>query len=418
MTIFKKLTALCLAALLLLPGVPNVRADDSSAQLRTLVNYFHYYQEDAALDYELILEQIRAQDPGLANTWANILTFWSGINSGTIYSNVLPDGLPEDDSLCIVVMGYQLYSDGTMRPELESRMETALASARKYPNAYILCTGGGTASKNRNATEAGQMAAWLRRNGIDSSRIIVEGDAMSTIQNAIYGCALLYRNYPQVRSLAVITSDYHIFNSCLYFHTQAALDAYEAGIPPMRVVSNATCPVNPESRPDVSVQTEGIGILTGMEDVERMNQPWLTHLDHIRISGATEYVLGDELNLQITAVYSNGYTRDVTEKAHYTGFDFGKNGLQTVTVSYTEGLAEAVSSFEVYVIPDGGEPLPEEEKPTLPPEATLQEAPQKTTTGLVPGLVICGICIVLLILLVRGKKRKGSAQSKPPIHLS
>ena len=209
MTIFKKLTALCLAALLLLPGVPNVRADDSSAQLRTLVNYFHYYQEDAALDYELILEQIRAQDPGLANTWANILTFWSGINSGTIYSNVLPDGLPEDDSLCIVVMGYQLYSDGTMRPELESRMETALASARKYPNAYILCTGGGTASKNRNATEAGQMAAWLRRNGIDSSRIIVEGDAMSTIQNAIYGCALLYSTGKTIYILDEPTTGLH-----------------------------------------------------------------------------------------------------------------------------------------------------------------------------------------------------------------
>ena len=121
MTFFRKLTALCLAALLLQPlALPAHSATDSPKDLvQRIVNYYHYYQEDAALDYELILEQLRSQDPALADAWSNILAFWSGINrTEAVNSNVLPEGLPEDDSLCIMVMGYQLESDGGMRPEL------------------------------------------------------------------------------------------------------------------------------------------------------------------------------------------------------------------------------------------------------------------------------------------------------------
>lgn len=412
MTIFKKFTALLLVFLLLLPITLPVRAAQNHPNdlIRKLVNYYHYYQEDAALDYELILEQIRVQDPALADTWANILTFWHDINrKDAIHSNVLPDGLPEDDSLCIVVMGYQLESNGAMRQELEDRMRVTLASALKYPNAYILCTGGGTASKNTNVTEAGKMASWLKRNGIDASRIIVEDNALSTVQNAIYGCQLLYRNYPQVQSLAVITSDYHSYRSCLYFHAQAALEAYKAGIQPMRVISNAACQINPDAAPDLDTQVRGIGLLTGMDNVEQMSQPWLTYLDHLLVSGATEYTLGTDLNLQITAVYSNGYARDVTTRCNYTGFDFAQSGFQTVTVSYQEGLAQKAASFDVYVIPPGGTPLPEEEKPTLPaPEVSQQELPQETASTLPSPVIVGAGCLALLILLyhINAKKNK------------
>ena len=65
--------------------------------------------------------------------------------------------------------------------ELADRLNVALASAEKYPNAYILCTGGGTASKNAKVTEAGQMAQWLTDRGISQERIITE-----TVK--AYGC--------------------------------------------------------------------------------------------------------------------------------------------------------------------------------------------------------------------------------------
>lgn len=424
MTFLKKMIALCLAILLLLPCVVPVQAaqDSTGALVRKLINYFHYYQEDAALEYELILEQIREQDPALADTWANILTFWYQLNSDmAFHSNVLPDGLPEDDSLCIVVMGYYLKPEGGIRPELEDRMEVTLASALKYPNAYILCTGGGTASKNSNVTEAGQMAKWLIQKGIDSSRVIVEDNALSTIQNAIYGCKLLYQNYPQVRSLAIITSDYHILRSCLYFHTQAALDAYKAGVQPMRVVGNATCRINPDAPPELDRQVEGIGMLSGTEDVERMKQPWLTHLDHIQVSGSTEYAMGSELNLQVTAVYSNGYSRDVTAQCNYTGFDFGKSGFQCVTVSYEEGMALKSATLDVYVIPPEGTPAPTELNPTVPSfETTDPEVSPESASTEKTALIIAGICLTLLILLLwikANQDRKRRRRKKPTIKL-
>ena len=63
MTVFRKTTALLLALFLLLPGlIPAHAAQESTTDLvRKLINYFHYYQEDASLEYELILEQIREQ---------------------------------------------------------------------------------------------------------------------------------------------------------------------------------------------------------------------------------------------------------------------------------------------------------------------------------------------------------------------
>ena len=190
MHILKRFITLFLAFTLLLTLPVSVHAEQEStnALIRKILNYFQYYQEDAGLDYELLLGQIARQDPALAKTWSEILDFWMQVNGDMeFHKEVLPDGLPEDDTLCIAVMGYQLNSDGSMRDELYERLHVTLASAEKYPNAYILCTGGGTASKKEKVTEAGQMAKWLIKKGISEDRIIVEDNALSTIENGKYG---------------------------------------------------------------------------------------------------------------------------------------------------------------------------------------------------------------------------------------
>lgn len=412
MTVTKKILALLLALILLLPAVSPARAAEESTDdlVRSLINYYHYYQGDAQLDFELILEKIEKEDPELAATWVNILEFWTGVNDDMeFHADVLPDGLPEDNSLCIVVMGYYLKSDGSMRDELYQRMWVTLESAKKYPNAYIMCTGGGTASSSK-VTEAGQMAKWLVKKGIDSDRIIVEDQALSTIQNATYGCKLLYRDYPQVKSIAVITSDYHIYRSCLYFHTQAALEAYEAGIEPMKVVSNATCRVNPGASRDVDRQVEGVGMLTDL-DVVDMPKPTLSHLDKITVSGQTEYALGGELNLTVTAHYSSGYTKDVTADAVLSGFDFAAPGFQTVTVSY-DG-AESVL-FDIYIIPPETQPTqPPTEAPTEPAAPTPTE-PEEPANMLPTVLLAAAGCVVLLVILLYLKARRTKKRRRRP----
>ena len=135
----------------------------------------------------------------------------------------LPDNLPEDDSLCLVGLGFQLNPDGTMREELIERLKVMLSAAEKYPRALIICTGGGTAPDDPSATEAGRMAEWLEARGVDPSRLIVEDQSLTTAQNAIFSFDILAEKYPQVKQLAIVSSDYHIATGVLLFGAEAIL---------------------------------------------------------------------------------------------------------------------------------------------------------------------------------------------------
>jgi hypothetical protein len=121
-----------------------------------------------------------------------------------------------------------------MRDELVERLKVLLAMAEKYPNAVIVCTGGGTAADDTTATEAGRMAEWLNARGVDPARLIVEDKSLTTAQNAIYTFALLAKNAPQVKQLAIVSSDYHIATGTLLFGAEAILLNNE-----IRVAGNA-----------------------------------------------------------------------------------------------------------------------------------------------------------------------------------
>ena len=187
-----------------------------------------------------LLAQLRAADPELGEMWTQIMDYCSYANTEMpIHRDGLPDDLPQDDSLCLVVLGFQLLPDGEMAPELLGRCQVALACARKYPNALIAVTGGGTAAKDHSITEAGVMADWLIEQGIAPERIIREDSSMTTGQNAANTCAILTRQYPQVHSLAIVSSDYHLPLGCLLFTEAALLYGYDHGSVPFEVVSNA-----------------------------------------------------------------------------------------------------------------------------------------------------------------------------------
>lgn len=187
-----------------------------------------------------LLKELRSVDPDAAERWESIMALWKTVNTGlTIHENVLPDGLPNTDELCIVALGFQLNPDGSMRDELIERLTVVLNSAEKYPNALIVCTGGGTAAEDEAATEAGKMAEWLVANGVAAERVIVEDQSVTTAQNAIYSYNVLTERYPQVKQLAIVSSDYHIATGTLLFEAEAVLRAEKAGGEVMHVVSNA-----------------------------------------------------------------------------------------------------------------------------------------------------------------------------------
>lgn len=209
------------------------------------------------------LEQMQQAAPGRAILWKSILQNWNSVyRELEIWDRCLPQGLPEDDSLCIVVFGYALNSDGSPAGELVQRLEVALTAAQQYPNAYILCTGGGTAQNSDN-TEAGVMASWLMNRGVDPARILQENRSLSTTANAQRSFALL-KSYPQIQTAALISSDYHIRRCALLFSTVSLYLSACGGRKPVEVVAAASCPAQSGGGEGLRTQAREIARVTGI----------------------------------------------------------------------------------------------------------------------------------------------------------
>jgi uncharacterized SAM-binding protein YcdF (DUF218 family) len=87
----------------------------------------------------------------------------------------------------IVILGYGLKPDGTMRELLRRRVLTGLIVAQFFPQSPVIVTGG---NPQNGKTEAGQMRNMLQLLGFPANRIIVEDRANSTVQNARFSVPL------------------------------------------------------------------------------------------------------------------------------------------------------------------------------------------------------------------------------------
>ena len=236
---------LCLLVLLSLVCVSSGCAQreekrDRQKIIEEMVVDYGSYGSEADDRIASLLKELRSADPDAADRWNRIMALWKTTNSAlTVNEDTLPDGLPDTDELCFVALGFQLNPDGSMRDELIARLTVALRCAERYPNALIVCTGGGTAAEDETATEAGRMADWLIENGVEPERVIVEDRSVTTAQNAVYTYDILTERYPQVTQLAIVSSDYHIATGTLLFEAEAILRAEKAGKETMHVVSNA-----------------------------------------------------------------------------------------------------------------------------------------------------------------------------------
>jgi uncharacterized SAM-binding protein YcdF (DUF218 family) len=87
----------------------------------------------------------------------------------------------------IVILGYGLKPDGSMREILRRRVLTGLIVAQFFPQSPVIVTGG---NPQNGKTEAGQMRNMLQLLGFPANRIIVEEKANSTVQNAKFSVPL------------------------------------------------------------------------------------------------------------------------------------------------------------------------------------------------------------------------------------
>ena len=213
----------------------NHQSRDEKDIIRDILYSYCGNRDSSAKRTEELLKELENADKDQSRRWKRILDCWQqSSNEMPLYDGTLPEGLDDSSALCLIVLGFQLNPDGSMQNELVGRLETALESAKKYPNAYVLCTGGGTASAAPGITEADVMAQWLMKHGIAEERIIVENRSLTTSQNAIFSCQILREDYPEITQAAIISSDYHIPWGKVLFEAQFLLKDH-----PITVVSNA-----------------------------------------------------------------------------------------------------------------------------------------------------------------------------------
>lgn len=404
-SILAVITVVCLLVSLF----PSARGVSSGDLIWELLTYYSHHQENARTDILRILDQLQTVDSETADNWQQIMDAWSRVcaEEETVPTE-LPEGLPQDDSLCIVVMGFALDYYGGMQAELLGRMETLLSCAGQYPNAYLLCTGGGTAYGNSYVTEAGQMADWLLEQGVDPARIIVENRSYSTELNAKYSLEILSRDYPQVNTLALVSSDYHLRRCRLLFQSVLALTdresqytvagwaGYEAGY-----IGESGC----------FAEAESLGNLAGLT-VRNTAPPVLSSLTGIEVSGVTEYLPGENLHLAVTASYDTGFSRDVTAIAEFSDTTPENPGNHDLTVRYTENgiTMEAVFSLTILppptVITEAPETVPTEE-PTIPPTEPPAEEKMSNTCFLLPASASGVIVLLIGVTLLLRKRTKG-----------
>jgi uncharacterized SAM-binding protein YcdF (DUF218 family) len=104
----------------------------------------------------------------------------------------------------IVILGYGLTPDGSMRAILRRRVMTGLIVAQFFPQSPVIVTGG---NPQNGKTEAGQMRNMLMLLGFPANRIIVEDRANSTVQNAQFSVPLAKQS--GTSGIILVTSTTH-----------------------------------------------------------------------------------------------------------------------------------------------------------------------------------------------------------------
>jgi uncharacterized SAM-binding protein YcdF (DUF218 family) len=173
-------------------------------------------------DLDDSLNRLGALDPGKRVAVTN------AINAITAAAMTPPDPFPSPQGprTAIVVLGYGLLPDGSMRPELVERLWAAWLQAVAAPWSPIITTGG---NPHNGVTEGQAMAGWLIGHSIPAGRIFPETRADSTVQNALFAARIIHTIGAD--NAVVVTSADHI--------RRGAADLVIAGVPVVGATSTA-----------------------------------------------------------------------------------------------------------------------------------------------------------------------------------
>jgi uncharacterized SAM-binding protein YcdF (DUF218 family) len=134
----------------------------------------------------------------------------------------------------IIVLGTPADSDGNPRPIMLSRVTEAVHEYKKGVAPRLILSGGPT---HNNFVEARVMARTAQAQGIPQSAIVMEPQAMDTIENACYSVRIMRAH--GWRSAEVIAGAHHLPRAGLIFNSIAS--------PSLKWSGHAAPPLSPQS---------------------------------------------------------------------------------------------------------------------------------------------------------------------------
>lgn len=129
----------------------------------------------------------------------------------TKFNTEIPEGIPQKDH-AIIILGYALAEDGTMKETLIERLNAGLKIAKKYPNSKIIVSGG---VPKQGITEADAMSEWLIEQGIEKERIILESKSTDTVENGLFSTNILEKE--GLKDVTLVTSASHMRRALTVF---------------------------------------------------------------------------------------------------------------------------------------------------------------------------------------------------------
>ena len=120
----------------------------------------------------------------------------------------------------VVVLGAQIYDDGSPSPVLRHRLDAALDYLRDNSQTKVVVSGG--KGPNEPYAEAKGMAAYLEANGIAAERIVQEPRSVNTLQNVTFSRELMDQANPRV---GIVTNNFHVFRAVRIARKVGLVDA-------------------------------------------------------------------------------------------------------------------------------------------------------------------------------------------------
>ena len=138
---------------------------------------------------------------------AAILAYPAVVGFVCIREGSVPRTVPENkDDDAIIVLGAQVYGDGSLSVQLTWRLNAGLEAYTQKQVPIVVC---GAQGKDEPMPEAEAMAKYLIANGVPETDILKDTKSVNTNQN-LANAAELLKPLPDIKKVLIVSSDYHV----------------------------------------------------------------------------------------------------------------------------------------------------------------------------------------------------------------